>query len=114
MVVIISESELAIAILNGLPDYYRALISSLETLYSNRNELIWQHVKARVPQEEQHINMCITSAREKPKLLFLFLQSAQRTIRFARTAVLTRGRAHCAIITNARFSASYSTQHGIG
>ena len=55
MNVIISESEMAMALLNGLPDEYRALISGLDTIDSNESELSWEHVKARVLQEEQRI-----------------------------------------------------------
>ncbi len=39
---------MAMALVNGLPDEYRALISALDALDSNENELRLEHVKARV------------------------------------------------------------------
>ncbi len=65
MNVIISESEKAMALLNGLPDEYRALISALDAVDSDESELQWEHVKSRVLQEEQRILMRVKSAQQK-------------------------------------------------
>ncbi len=65
MNVMISESEMAMGLLNGIPDDYRALISTLDALDREENELGWEHVKARILREEQQINIMIKSAQEK-------------------------------------------------
>ncbi len=65
MNVTISESEKAMALLNGLPDEYRALISALDAVDSDESELNWEHVKSRVLQEEQRIVMRIKTAQKK-------------------------------------------------
>ena len=53
MNVSISENEMAMALLNGLPDEYPSVISALDALDSEESELSWEHNKARVLQEEQ-------------------------------------------------------------
>ena len=65
MSVPISESEMAMALLNGLPDEYHSLISALDTIDSDGRELSWDHVKSRVLQEEQRINARTRKAQEK-------------------------------------------------
>ncbi len=65
MNVTISESEKAMALLNGLPDEYRALISALDAVDSDESEFKWEHVKSRVLQEEQRISMRVTSAQKR-------------------------------------------------
>ncbi len=59
------ESKIAMDLLKSLPEEYPALNSSFDVLDSNENELGWKHVKARVLQEEQRINMRIKSAPDK-------------------------------------------------
>ena len=70
----ISESEMAMALLNGLPDEYNALISALDALDSEETQLKWEHVKARVLQEEQRICMRNDSAIKKSEKSALFSQ----------------------------------------
>ncbi len=53
----ISESEKAMALLNGLPEEYKSIITALDALDSKETELSWEHVKGRLLQEEQRINM---------------------------------------------------------
>ena len=57
MDVVIDDSERAMALLNGLPDRYHALISALDALGDEENTLSFNHVKGRVIQEEQRISM---------------------------------------------------------
>ena len=63
MAVDISESEMSMALLNGLPEEYKSIITALDAL--NETELDWEHVKARLLQEEQRINMRNKTALEK-------------------------------------------------
>ena len=68
----IIESEMATALLNGLPDEYHPLISALDTIDSDGSELSWDHVKSRVLQEEQRINDRSKRAHEKSEAAALF------------------------------------------
>ena len=52
----IAESEMAMELLNRLPEEYSSLISALDALGSEESELDFDFVKARVLQEEQRIN----------------------------------------------------------
>jgi len=61
----ISESEMAMALLNGLPDEYNALISALDAIDENETELKFEFIKSRVMQEEQRIQMRTKSAHAK-------------------------------------------------
>ncbi len=58
----IPQSEMAMALLNGLPQEYNALISALDAVEDDDAELDWEFVKSRVMQEEQRINMRAQSA----------------------------------------------------
>ena len=53
----IPQSEMAMALLNGLPQEYNALISALDAVDDNGSELDWEFVKSRIMQEEQRIGM---------------------------------------------------------
>ena len=53
----IVESEMAMTLLNGLPDEYSPLICALDALGSEESQLDFEFVKGRVMQEEQRINM---------------------------------------------------------
>lgn len=57
MSVLIDDSELAMALLNGLPEQYDALISALDAVGNDDHTLSFDHVKARVMQEEQRMGM---------------------------------------------------------
>lgn len=61
----VSESEMAMALLNGLPDAYHPLISALDSIDSDGHELSWEHVKSRVLQEEQRISTRNKDAQAK-------------------------------------------------
>jgi len=61
----IPQNEMAMALLNGLPQEYHALISALDAVDDDDSELEWEFVKSRVMQEEQRINMRNQSAIKK-------------------------------------------------
>ena len=65
MSVEIGESEIAMALLNGLPDEYSPLICALDALGSEESQLDFEFVKGRVMQEEQRINMRNLEALKK-------------------------------------------------
>ncbi len=65
MDVTVSESEKAMALLNGLPEEYKSIITALDALDSKETELEWEHVKGRLLQEEQRINMRAKSGNRK-------------------------------------------------
>ncbi len=53
----IPQSEKEMALVNGLPEEYNALISALDTVDDDEGEHNWESVKSRVMQGEQRINM---------------------------------------------------------
>ena len=61
----ISGSEMAIALLNGLPEEYNALISALDAIDEDETKLKFEFIKSRVIQEEQRIIMHTQSAQAK-------------------------------------------------
>ena len=65
MNVSISESETAMALLNGLPEEYTALISALDAIDEDETKLNFEFIKSRVMQEEQRIMMRTNSAQAK-------------------------------------------------
>ena len=65
MNVMILESEMAMALLNGLPEEYNALISALDAIDENATKLKFEFIKSRVIQEEQRIMMRTKSAQAK-------------------------------------------------
>ena len=65
MSVLISESEMAMALLNGLPDDYNALISALDAIDEDETKLKFEFIKSRIMQEEQRILMRTKSAQAK-------------------------------------------------
>ena len=52
MNVVISESEMAMALLNGLSEEYSALISALNAIDEDETRLKFEFIKLRVIQEE--------------------------------------------------------------
>ncbi len=95
MNVIISESEKAMALLNGLPDEYRALISALDAVDSDESELQWEHVKSRVLQEEQRILMRVKSAQQKAETAALLSSQNSRPTPPPRPPRPSRNRPYC-------------------
>ena len=65
MNVTIDESEMAMALLNGLPEAYDPLISALDAISGEEETLKFDHVKSRVMQEEQRINIRVSQAATK-------------------------------------------------
>lgn len=65
MNVSISESEMAMALLNGLPEEYNALISALDAIDEDETKLKFEFIKSRIMQEEQRISMRTKFAQEK-------------------------------------------------
>ena len=57
MVAIIDESEMAMALLNGLLEAYDPLISALDEIICEGATLEYDHVKSRTMQEEQRIGI---------------------------------------------------------
>ena len=57
MTVMIDDTEMAMALLNGLPEQFESLISALDALGDEDEALSFEHVKSRVMQEEQRIGM---------------------------------------------------------
>ena len=55
MKVNVDESEMAMALLNGLPTAYDSLISALDAVHGEKDDLKFDFVKSRVLQEEQRI-----------------------------------------------------------
>ena len=72
----ISNSEMVMALLNGLPDEYNALISALDAIDSSESELDWEFVKSRILQEEQRIGMRAKSALAKSETAALVSKSS--------------------------------------
>ena len=55
MKITIDESEMAMALLNGLLETYTQLTSSMDALHGEENDLNFDKVKSRFIQEEQRI-----------------------------------------------------------
>ena len=53
------------ALLNGLPEEYNALISALDAIDEEETELKFEFIKSRVIQEEQRIVTRAKSSQEK-------------------------------------------------
>ena len=73
MNVVISESEMAMALLNGLPEEYNALISALDAIDEDETKLKFEFIKSRVMQKEQRISMRAKSAQEKSEAAALVM-----------------------------------------
>ena len=71
MNVIISESEMAMDLLNGLAEEYNALISALDAIDEDETKLNFEFIKSRVRQEEQRIRMRTKSAKAKSETVAL-------------------------------------------
>ena len=71
MSVSISKSEMAMALLNGLPEEYNALISALDAIDESESELDFEFIKSRIMQEEQRIAMRTISAHDKSEAAVL-------------------------------------------
>ena len=61
----ISNSEMAMALLNGLPEEHNALISALDAIDEDESKLNFEFIKSRIIQEEQRTNMRTKSAQDK-------------------------------------------------
>lgn len=61
----IEDNEMAMAFLNGLPSQYDALISALDAIGTENSTFTFDHIKARVLQEEQSIGIRIQLAMDK-------------------------------------------------
>ena len=67
MSVVISESEMAMALLNGLPEDYSALISALDAIDEDETKLKFEFIKSRIMQEEQRIRCAQNQRRKSPR-----------------------------------------------
>ena len=61
----IPDSELAMALLNGLPEQYAPIITALDAIGDDDDSLSFDFVKARIMQEEQRIKMRLDTALAK-------------------------------------------------
>jgi len=68
MYVTIDDSEMAMTLLCGLPDPYDPLISSLDAIGTEETVLEFDHVKSRVMQKEQRINLRTSAATSKSEV----------------------------------------------
>jgi hypothetical protein len=80
----ISESEMAMALLNGLPDDYNALISALDAIDEDETKLHFDFIKARIMQEEQRIGMRNKSAQDKAETAALISKNSDENGRNGR------------------------------
>ncbi len=92
---LISNSEMAMALLNGLPDEYNALISALDAIDSDESELDWEFIKSRIMQEEQRIGMRAKSALAKSESAALVTQGTIKCDGCTKCFAATRTRPTC-------------------
>ncbi len=95
MNVVISESEMAMALLNGLPDEYNALISALDAIDEDETKLRFEFIKTRIIQEEQRIAMRYQSAIAKSESAALFSNQPSRDNNQSSHVRNTRRRPYC-------------------
>ncbi len=95
MSVTVSESEKAMALLNGLPDENRALINALDAVDGDESEFKWEHVKSRVLQKEQRIVMHIKFAQKKSETAALLSNQNHQPSPPTRTTRHSRNRHYC-------------------
>ena len=76
MNVTIEDSEMAMAMLNGLPEAYDPLISALDAISGEDDDLKFDYVKSRVIQEEQRIDIRTGQAAAKAETAALLSQQA--------------------------------------
>ncbi len=92
---LISNSEMAMALLNGLPDEYNALISALDAIDSDESELDWEFIKSRIMQEEQRIGMRTKSALAKSESAALVTQGTIKCDGCSKCLAATKTRPMC-------------------
>ncbi len=95
MNVMISESEMAMALLNGLPEEYNALISALDAIDEDETKLRFEFIKARIMQEEQRIAMRSKSAIAKSESAALFSNQPTRDAQNSANNRNERRRPYC-------------------
>ncbi len=89
----IPQCEMAMALLNGLPQEYNSLLSALDAVEDDDSELDRELVKSRVMQEEQRIGMRTQSAVKKSETSGLVSkQLSQRS----NCSSSNKSRSHCA------------------
>ena len=90
---------MAMALLNGLPDEFKSLISALDALDaldSDESELKWEHIETRVLQEEQRIAMRHQSAINKSESSALITKKdEQKQCSNCSTCAVSRKRPVC-------------------
>lgn len=70
----IDDTEMAMALLCGLPDRYDPIISALDAIGTEEETLESEHMKSRVMQEEHRITMNATAANIKSETNALIAQ----------------------------------------
>lgn len=61
MSVVVDDKEMAMAVLNGLPDRFHSLIVALDALSNEQKDFSLEYAKSGLLQEEQRANMKNTS-----------------------------------------------------
>ena len=95
MNVTISESEIAMALLNGLPEEYNVLISALDAIDEDETKLKFEFIKSRTMQEEQAIFTRTESALEKSGSAASISTQSPRKLRNNRNLGYHIHRNHC-------------------
>lgn len=80
MSVTVDESEMAMAMLNGLPDAYDPLISALDAIGGQDEKLEFDYVKSRVIQEEQRSDIRAGQAATRAESAALVSQRKERPV----------------------------------
>lgn len=73
--VTVEDKEVAMEVLNGLPDRFESLISAMDALGNEYKTFTLDLVKRRLLQEEQRINMGTESVIVKSEAAALFSRS---------------------------------------
>ena len=76
MGVIVEDSEMAMALLNGLPDRFDGLISAIDALCTSEESFTFEFVKSRCTQEEHRQNIRIQESIEKSESQALLADSS--------------------------------------
>lgn len=68
----IPDSELAMTLLNRLPEDINSSISALDAVHIDETNFRWEHFKSRVLQEEQRINTCQALPLQSRRVQFYY------------------------------------------
>ncbi len=94
MNVTIDDAEMAMAMLNGLPEAYDPLISALDAISGEDETLKFDYVKSRVMQEEQRIDIRTGQAAAKAESAALISSQVQDRTRRSIVCSYCRRKGH--------------------